>query len=269
MLAVMGTSICLYLFGLVLNDLFDLEADRAERPDRPLPSGQITMLQAKAAAFAAALSGLNIAMIAGWPALYVAGALAVAILSYNVLKRIPVVGICTMGICRGLSFLLGVVVALPELFFSPTPSGVLGVPAATVSIAYVTTFAYVIAFSAIAKNEMADEKPMGVKRWMPFVVLLVGLPCVLFCAGLGEGVIIISYVSIFLMCMAIWWSWMLGGTLYRLQPVPKTVAGHIRNLLLVQACLCVAAGDAGVFPALFLFALWILFPRLAKRFYSS
>jgi len=260
MLAVMGTSICLYLFGLVVNDIVDFEADRAERPDRPLPSGQITVAQAKVAVIVMGLLGMGLASIMGWDALGLASVLALVIYGYNRFKHIYM-----MGLCRMSSFLLGVVVAVPQRCIGDFPSRI-DADQRTI-LALVTIFAYTIAFSAVAKNEMAAEKPMGFKRWMPFVVLLATLPCVLLTAGQTEGVA--PTVFIILMCMALMWSWMLGGMMYRLQPVPKTVAGHIRNLLLVQACLCVATGDAGVFPALFLFALWILFPRLAKRFYSS
>jgi len=261
MLAMMGASVCLYLFGLVHNDIVDLETDRAERPDRPLPSGQITMAQAKIAAFVMALLGIGLASIMGWGTLGVASLLALVICSYNSCKSIY-----TMGLCRALSLHLGVtasVISKPVDF----------VTGDTATIALVAIFAYTVAFSAVAKNEMAAEKPMGLKRWMPFVALLVTLPCILLTLGQTEGAAptVAPTVFVILMCMVLMWSWMLGGMLYSLQPVTKTVAGHIRNLLLVQACLCVAAGDGdtGLFPALFLFALWILFPRLAKRFYSS
>src|SRR5262249_58217553 len=36
---VLLSSACLYSAGMALNDVFDLEQDRRERPDRPLPSG--------------------------------------------------------------------------------------------------------------------------------------------------------------------------------------------------------------------------------------
>ena len=36
----LGASSLLYLAGVVLNDVFDLELDSRERPDRPLPSGR-------------------------------------------------------------------------------------------------------------------------------------------------------------------------------------------------------------------------------------
>ncbi|HWM84456.1 MAG TPA: UbiA family prenyltransferase, partial [Kofleriaceae bacterium] len=33
---------CLYLAGMVLNDYFDRDWDALERPERPIPSGQVT-----------------------------------------------------------------------------------------------------------------------------------------------------------------------------------------------------------------------------------
>jgi geranylgeranylglycerol-phosphate geranylgeranyltransferase len=42
------TYIFMAAAGNVVNDIYDLEVDRINRPDRPLPSGQITVRQAKA-----------------------------------------------------------------------------------------------------------------------------------------------------------------------------------------------------------------------------
>src|SRR5580693_6347212 len=37
-----AASMVLYASGTALNDVFDFEIDRAERPNRPLPSGQVS-----------------------------------------------------------------------------------------------------------------------------------------------------------------------------------------------------------------------------------
>ena len=88
-----GAALCLYAFGLILNDLLDLATDQRERPERPLPAGEISVLQARVAAVAMAVSGLNLALFAGRSALYVAAALSACIVLYNGgLKRVPVVG---------------------------------------------------------------------------------------------------------------------------------------------------------------------------------
>jgi 4-hydroxybenzoate polyprenyltransferase len=110
-----SASMILYACGTALNDVFDLEEDRNERPGRPLPSGRFP---ARSAAW---LGGLG--LVVG-PALalasgslvsgIVAAALAGCILAYDAgLKRTPI-GPVFMGGCRGLNLLLGMSHA-PEL----------------------------------------------------------------------------------------------------------------------------------------------------------
>jgi len=263
--AAAGASFFLYVFGLILNDLLDLENDLRERPERPLPAGEISVPQARMAAIAMALSGLNLALVAGRPALVVAAALAGMIVLYNaVLKTRRWAGELAMGLCRGASLLLGAVAARPDLL-------------ARVSVADVPVFVaaggltlYVAAFSAVARGEMKAEKPQGFTRWLPFAALLLLLPALLtlVCSQSRlTGAAPTAYV--FLMVMTLLRAWLLGGLLYRLQPVPVTVGGHIRNLLLVQACLCVVTGAGGVLPAVLFVLLSFVFVRLSTRFYSS
>jgi len=267
LLSVMAAALCLYAFGLLVNDMVDLETDRTERPDRPLPAGEITLSEARMAAFAAALSGLNLALCAGMPALIVAGILAGAILLYNgKLKHVPVLGALTMGGCRGLSLLLGVAAARPEWFLWP-PSTCVIWPS---MLAPLVLALYVAAFTALARRETEREKPMGPLRWMPMIVLLVGLPCLLVMVtaiGLTTGLGPTLFVFIF--CMAVMRAWLLGGPLYRLQEMPLIIGGFIRNLLLIQAALCVVCGTAGILPAITLVLLFAVFPRLARAYYSS
>ena len=48
-------SVAIYAGGIVLNDVFDYEVDRVERPERPLPSGRVSRR------FAAGLGGILLA----------------------------------------------------------------------------------------------------------------------------------------------------------------------------------------------------------------
>lgn len=264
--SVMAASFFLYLFGLAVNDIVDVEVDRMERPDRPLPSGEITVPQARMAAIAAALSGLNIALFSGRPALIVAALLAATILLYNAkLKRLPVAGALAMGACRGWSLLLGVAAAKPEWFMQGPQSH--AVPAV---IAAVGLTLYVAAFTSLARYETEQEKPMGLLRWGPFCVLLVTLPSVIIVTtALKQTAGITPTVFVFLMCTALMRAWLLGGPLYRIQEMPDVIGGYIRNLLMVQACLCVACGAAGLWPAMTLLLLFTVFPRLMRSYYSS
>ncbi|MEI6645956.1 MAG: UbiA family prenyltransferase [bacterium] len=266
LLSAMGTSLFLYLFGLAVNDIVDVEVDRAERPERPLPAGEITLTQARMAAIAAVLSGLNVALFSGKPALIIATLLAAAILFYNAkLKYTPIAGALAMGICRGLSLLIGVAAAKPEWFMQwPTP---VMLPAV---IAAIGLMFYVATFTALARHETEQEKPMGFLRWVPFLVLLIALPSlVTVTTALKQTAGVAPTVFVFLMCMALMRVWLLGGPFYRFQAMPVIIGGYIRNLLMVQACFCVSCGVAGLWPAMTLLLLFTIFPRLSKSYYSS
>jgi len=76
--AAAAASLALYAAGMVLNDVADLELDRRERPQRPLPSGQIAVARAAAAGWMLLVGGVAAgavaAVLAGhWQVLAVAG----------------------------------------------------------------------------------------------------------------------------------------------------------------------------------------------------
>lgn len=111
-LALLASSSLMYLAGMVLNDVYDLEVDAVERPQRPLPSGQIPVGQAHFLGLGMLFTGLALGVGAGLaignlrPAL-VATSLAVLVFSYDrFLKKTPL-GPLAMGGCRMLNVLLG------------------------------------------------------------------------------------------------------------------------------------------------------------------
>lgn len=118
-------AVCLYWAGMVLNDVADYSIDRAERPSRPLPSGRISLSQARWTGWGLLVVGVVSAAISGFvpaedlnptrvPAA-IAVVLAAVIVAYDgPLKRTPI-GPALMGGCRFLSLLLGAApVALPN-----------------------------------------------------------------------------------------------------------------------------------------------------------
>ena len=115
----MLASACLYCGGMAWNDFFDREQDRLERPDRPLPSGNITPRQAALCATGLVAAGAAIAFLAGlvqggWltPTL-LALFLTAAIFLYDAWLKHTVVGPVGMGACRFLNVLLGMSPAAP------------------------------------------------------------------------------------------------------------------------------------------------------------
>ncbi len=102
------SSVSLYAGGVVLNDVFDFELDKIERPERPIPSG---VIQLKSASFFGAILlifgvffGFLVHPLSG----FIASALALSILSYDAYsKKHRFLGPLNMGICRGLNLILG------------------------------------------------------------------------------------------------------------------------------------------------------------------
>ena len=92
----------LYLFGMGLNDLVDLQEDRIHRPERPLPSGQLPLRNAWFLTLA--LAALAV-LIAPTPAIFL---LLLCVVAYTLLKNFSaLLGGLLMGTCRGLALLTG------------------------------------------------------------------------------------------------------------------------------------------------------------------
>ena len=100
-------SACLYLAGMVLNDVFDVEVDRKERPSRPLPSGAISLSAASSVGFGLLMLGIVFAGLASMISLCFAVAIAVAVYLYDGPLKRTVIAPVIMGSCRTLNILLG------------------------------------------------------------------------------------------------------------------------------------------------------------------
>jgi 4-hydroxybenzoate polyprenyltransferase len=111
-LLVLATAF-LYGGGVVLNDVFDTELDKIERPERPIPSGLIK--KSNAAIFGTLLLVMGIAAGAlsnthhQFPAsVIIAALIAITAVVYDKwMKHHSFFGPLNMGICRGLNLLLG------------------------------------------------------------------------------------------------------------------------------------------------------------------
>jgi len=94
--------------GMVINDLFDVEIDRINKPSRPLPSGAVS--PRSAASFYAGVTSLglllNLFLHSGAQVIAAGAALLIFFYSYR-LKRTPLLGNLTVGALTGLAFLYG------------------------------------------------------------------------------------------------------------------------------------------------------------------
>jgi len=142
---------CLYLCGMVWNDIFDLSEDRRLRPERPLPSGRIDLTKAFFLAVALSVGGLFFAMTAGRLPFETAGALLCAILFYDAGgKRLEGLGPLAMGACRGFNLFLGM---------SAHPQALLLIEAPAVHVPVLLLAGYTAILTVVATMETPDLLP--------------------------------------------------------------------------------------------------------------
>jgi 4-hydroxybenzoate polyprenyltransferase len=259
-------SVCFYAGGLLLNDLVDLHEDLAERPQRPLPSGAASSVAVRTVMGFLFLGGLVLCLAAGPWSLGVGALLLGAILGYNLeCKRLPIIGAFNMGLCRGLSVLLGA---------TAVPHGELSIPLMmhgrldhlVVALLFVTF--YIAAVTHLARFETKNTAP-GFARWLPAAVMLAGWMTFFPMVG---GPIKHRAPAFALFLLAFLFSAHAGWELSRQPqtPLPPVIGKLIRLLLVLQAAFCAATGpELGSLSAALLILCWPLSRAAGQRFYGS
>jgi len=150
LIALMVSSGLLYIAGIVLNDYFDIEIDKKERPSRPLPSGKISKGYALTIAIVALLIANIIALVVGPISLAISLALTLLIIAYDYQLKYTVIGPFAMGGTRFLNVIFG---ASPVLLYIDNHS------VAIVAAAASSLFFYVSSITILSKKEVGNERP--------------------------------------------------------------------------------------------------------------
>jgi 4-hydroxybenzoate polyprenyltransferase len=149
LIALMVSSALLYVGGIVLNDYFDIEIDKRERPFRPLPSGKISKRDALAIAMVAILIANSIALVLGPTSLAVSLILTFAIILYDYRLKHGFSGPFAMGGARFLNVIFG---ASPVLLYLDNHSRAIVLAAAG------SLFLYIMAITFLSKKEAGNER---------------------------------------------------------------------------------------------------------------
>jgi geranylgeranylglycerol-phosphate geranylgeranyltransferase len=116
MLAAMASAALIGASANAVNDLFDLEIDRINRPDRPLPSGTVSPRAAWAVWFVGSLLGIGLSMLISMAHVGLAVGSVALLFGYSAyLKRMPLVGNLAVALVLGLAILYGGLVAGPSV----------------------------------------------------------------------------------------------------------------------------------------------------------
>jgi 4-hydroxybenzoate polyprenyltransferase len=243
------STTALYAGGVVLNDVFDARLDRIERPERPIPSGNVSRLNA--ARFGAALlaagvvSALTASPMSGIIALLIA-ACAVVYDAWG--KRQPLLGPINMGACRGLNLLLGISVVpsivLPSWYLALIP------------------VLYIAAITAVSRGEVhGGAKGPGLLALVLQSVVLVAVCAVAAVRGIS-GIWAAPFVLL--------WAWRVLPPFREayIEPEPshirRAVKAGVLSLIALDASL--AAAFAGPFYGLVVLSLLPAAGNIARLF---
>jgi heme O synthase-like polyprenyltransferase len=162
LLSLIISSVLLYVSGIVLNDYFDINVDRKERPSRPLASGRITKRSALLLAVISIVAGNILALSVSWTSFIISGSLTLVIFAYNYrLKRNAISNPLAMGLARFLNVVLG---------GSPALGLVLTNDLILFFVGY-CLFLYIAAISLLSRKEVSDTIIFFSRSsWIPIVL---------------------------------------------------------------------------------------------------
>ncbi|HKG41779.1 MAG TPA: UbiA family prenyltransferase [Nitrososphaeraceae archaeon] len=147
----MVTSSLLYMTGIVLNDYFDIEIDKKERPTRPLPSGNVSKRKALIIAISSTIAANVISLAISWMSFVFALILTAIIIAYDSrLKHKTITGPITMSLARFVNVILGASPAFPMLLLSRESITMLLFIATTL-------FIYILSISILSKKEVSGK----------------------------------------------------------------------------------------------------------------
>jgi 4-hydroxybenzoate polyprenyltransferase len=239
----------LYAGGVVLNDVFDRDLDRMERPERPIPSGRVSVRAAATFGGSLLAVGVLTAAIAGPIAGMLAGLISGFVLLYDAWgKRQGLFGPLNMGICRGLNLLLGV---------AAVPAGL----ASAWHLAFLPVL-YITAVTAVSRGEVHGGRPtIAAFALISLSLVLIGLLLLALTHPVPSWAgAAVTLVLGWRVLPAFW-------AAYR-DPIPATIRRAIRTgvLSLVVLDAAIAATYAGALYALVILATGLGAAWLARIF---
>lgn len=133
-------SILLYCVGLVLNDLFDYEIDKKERPNRPLASGKISRKTALVFVTILATISLILSLLISVTTFGISVILLAIIFGYDKYLKNTQAGPFTIAAARVTNIILGTTVSINSL--ENFPQNVLLVFVLTITFVYVSLIGF-------------------------------------------------------------------------------------------------------------------------------
>ena len=231
----------LYIGGMYLNDAFDVEFDRLNRKERPIPSGAISVGDVWGYGLSWLGLGLVLIYFFNTTTFTLAVALVFSILLYDAIHKAIAFSPVLMAACRFLLFVMAASVGT---------NGVTGLSVWTAS----ALFCYIVGLSFVAKS----ESNRGPVRYWPCLLLMAPL----FLAWLVNAG---DFRKQSLLLSVILFLWILRCLHHTFMATDKnigrTVSGLLAGIVLVDMLACTGAGVGWMMVFVLLFGSALVFQR--------
>ena len=243
-------SLCLYYAGMALNDCCDYQEDLAERAQRPLPSGAISIRTGWLLTIVLFILGLGAALAVSQQSFFVAVLLTALIITYDVFIKNGLLGAFAMGSCRYANWLLGLSIVSLTL-----PMLILPLP----------IFFYIAGLTYLSKQETRAENPRAL--YVVSILLVCSLLSLLALVKILFGFTPVTSVIIFAWIALI--VYRLTRTLKHFNPqeIQTTVMWMIIGIIPFDALMSALAGNH--VAAIFIFLLFFPCRYLSKKLYMT
>ena len=253
-------SILLYLSGIVLNDYFDIEVDRRERPLRPLPAGTVSKRKVLLMGIVFIIAANFISLLVSTSTFIIAAILSGTIVSYDYRMKYSVYGPGMMGAARALNVMLGSSPIFLTTVLNTNNS-------ARVAVVTVSLFLFVFAISRLSRKEIDETDKVRTAKGsflMIFAVL-----AILIVSGL-VGVFLkdlFANLALFAIIMIITFKPLLQRQPLSSKDIQRTIKTMVLSIIVLDSAF--VSGSAGT--AYGLVTLMLIMPAiiLSRKFYVT
>lgn len=232
---------CLYIGGMYLNDAFDVEFDRLNRSERPIPSGAISAGDVWGYGISWLLLGMVLVYFFSSSTLMLAVLLLLSILLYDAIHKAIAFSPVIMATCRFFLFLMAA---------SAGQDGVTGLAVWTSCV----LASYIVGLSYVARSE-SNRGPI---RFWP--TLFLAAPFYL--AWLVNAGDFRKQSLLFSVVLLLWILWSLSHTfLSSPKNIGRTVSGLLAGIVLTDMLATVGSHPGWHFLLVIFFGAALLFQR--------
>jgi hypothetical protein len=253
-------SILLYLSGIVLNDYFDIEVDRRERPLRPLPAGTVSKRKVLLIGIVFIIAANFISLLVSTSTFIIAAILSGTIVSYDYRMKYSVYGPGMMGAARALNVMLG-----SSPIFLTTVLNINN--SARIAVVTVSLFVFVFAISRLSRKEIDETDKVRTAKGsflMIFAVLAIIIVSGLVGVFLKD---LFANLALFAIIMIITFKPLLQRQPLSSKDIQRTIKTMVLSIIVLDSAF--VSGSAGT--AYGLVTVMLIMPAiiLSRKFYVT